>query len=279
MCAAVSASLSAAIRAGRRSAIGDHRQSLHQAAQRQLVAVRSETANHGDGNVCDGRPTSLGLARVNVGEMHFDERNLYSSERITNRQTRVTVRPRVHQRAISATTQRLNRVDDIAFAVVLRERELNAELFGHGQEMRLNVGQRFLSIKFGLTRAEQIEVWAINDCDSHSPVSPSSQARNLATSSSDSCACGSRGLTRGVGIGGVGGVVRAPGVPLNAPASRDAARLSAGFTCAPAKTASSDAPAAPLPITGAVSAGAIADAFIGGISGLLCAAFIPPVVP
>src|ERR1044072_4149881 len=105
--------------------------------------------------------------------------------------------------------------------------------------MLIDFSQRFLPVKLGLTRAKQIEVWPIDDCDSHSPVRPSSQARNLATSSSDSCVGGSRGLTRGVGIGGVGGVVRAPGVPLNAPASRDAARLSAGFTCAPAKTPSS----------------------------------------
>jgi hypothetical protein len=51
-----------------------------------------------------------------------------------------------------------------------------------------------------------------------------------------------RAFTRGVGIGGVGGLVLdVPTVPLKAPARRDAARLSAGFTVAPANTASSDA--------------------------------------
>src|SRR5437016_1026156 len=82
-----------------------------------------------------------------------------------------------------------------------------------------------------------------DDGDFHSPVSPSSQARNFATSSSDSWVCGTRGFTRGVGVGGVGGVLAVPPVPpLNAPASRDAARLSEGLTVAPANTASSDAP-------------------------------------
>jgi hypothetical protein len=65
----------------------------------------------------------------------------------------------------------------------------------------------------------------------------------LATSSSDSCACGTRGFTRGVGIGGVGGEVLAePEVPLNAPASRDAARASAALTVVPANTESRLAP-------------------------------------
>jgi hypothetical protein len=87
-------------------------------------------------------------------------------------------------------------------------------------------------------RAEQIEVGTIDDGNSHSPVSPSSQARNLATSSSDSCACGTRGFTRGVGIGGVGGVRDAPDAPLKAPASREAARASDALTVAPANTVS-----------------------------------------
>src|SRR5438105_4060005 len=159
-------------------------------------------------------------------------------------------------------------VHDPALPVVLCERELDAELIGDGQEMLLDVGQSLGPIKSRLTRAEEIEIWSIDDGDFHSPVSPSSQARNFATSSSDSCACGSRGFTRGVGMGGVGGVLAVPpGAPLNAPASRDAARLSDGFTVAPANTASRDAPGA------AVESGG------GGATGSACMllpARIPP---
>ena len=60
-----------------------------------------------------------------------------------------------------------------------------------------------------------------------------------------------------------------PGAPLKAPASRDAARLSDGFTVAPANTTSSEAPAAP------VATGGGADSF--------CMALVergpPPVAP
>src|SRR5206468_11870141 len=115
-----------------------------------------------------------------------------------------------------------------------------AELVGDFQNSGLDVGKRPRAVKLRLTGAEEIEIGAIDEGDLHSPVSPSSHARNFATSSSDSCAAGTRGLTRGVGLGGVRGVVLdVPTVPLNAPARRDAARLSAGFTLAPANTASS----------------------------------------
>lgn len=153
----------------------------------------------------------------------------------------MAVGSRVHERAVGPTAKCLNRINDLAFSVVLRERELDTEFLRDLQEPRLDVGESFGSVETRLTRAKQIEVGAIDYGDSHSPVSPSSQARNLATSSSDSCVWATRGLTRGVGMGGVGGVLDVPPVPLNAPAKRDAARLSEGLTVAPAKTWSSDA--------------------------------------
>src|SRR5712672_901650 len=186
--------------------------------------------------------------------MDFDEGNLHAGKSIANRETRVAVCAGVHQRAIGATTQRVNRFDDFPFSVVLRERELDSKLPGDLQEPRLDVGESLGPVKLRLARAEQIEVRAIDDGDSHSPVSPSSQARNFATSSSDSCACGTRGFTRGVGTGGVAGLVLdVPAAPLKAPARREAARLSAAFTVAPANTASSDALVGAPPGVGAMS--------------------------
>src|SRR2546423_6207304 len=94
MCAAVRASLSAAMRVGRRSAMSHHRQTFYQPTQRELVAVRSKTADHGDGRVGERRATAVRLARKDVRQMHFDERNLHASERVTNCETGVAVRLR-----------------------------------------------------------------------------------------------------------------------------------------------------------------------------------------
>src|SRR6266566_6018618 len=255
MCAAVSPSRSAATRAERRSAIGGNRQAFHQSTQRQLVTVRAESADDRHRRICERRATTLRLARVNVGEMHFHERNLYSSKRIANGEARVAVRSRIHQRPVRTTPQSVHCVDDLSFSIMLRERELNAKLFGDVQETRLDVAKSFGPVEIRLARAEQIEVGAIDYGDPHSPVSPSSQARNFATSSPDSCVAGMRGFTRGVGIGGVGGVLDVPVTPLKAPASRDAARLSAGFTVAPANTASREALGTALPIAAAGASG------------------------
>src|SRR5437868_7119884 len=246
MCAAISDSRSAAMRAGRRSDIRRDRKTLYQSTQRQLVTIGAESANDGQRGIGQRRAPPLRLAGVDVRQMHLDEWDLHSRQRIVNCQAGVAVGAGVDERAIDAPTQCLHRIHDLAFSIVLRERELDAQLSRDAQEMLLDVGQRFGPVKGRLARAEEIEVRSIDDGDSHSPVSPSSQARNFATSSSDSWVCGSRGFTLGVGIGGVGGVrdVVVPWVPLNAPARRDAARLSAGFTVAPANTASSDAPGA-----------------------------------
>ena len=118
--------------------------------------------------------------------MHFDERNLHSRERVTNREASVTVSAGVHENALRATAESMNGLDYLSLSIVLRERELDTELLGDGQEPRLDVVESLGPIETRLTRAEQVEVGTVDDGDSHSPVSPSSQARNFATSSSDS---------------------------------------------------------------------------------------------
>src|SRR5450759_2126976 len=246
------------MRVRRRSAIGGNRKTLHQSAKSELVAVRAEAADDGERRIGQRRAAALGLAGVDVGEMDFHERNLHSRQRVANGQAGVAVRSRVHERAVGAPAQGVNRLDDLPFPIVLRERELHAELLRDLQEARLDVGESFGPVKSRLTRAEQIEVGAIDDGDSHSPVSPSSQARNFATSSSDSGVCGSRVFTRGVGIGGVGAVaLDVPDAPLKAPARRAAARLSEELTVAPANTASREALGAELPRGATVSAGTL----------------------
>src|SRR3954471_5688995 len=177
MCAAVSAFLRAAMRAGRRSAIGNDRKSFHQTAQRELVTVGSKAADYRNRGVGQRRPPTLWLTSVDVGQVYFDERDFDAGQRVANGEAGMAVCARVYQRAVGTTAQRVHRLDDLAFAIVLRKAEIDAQLFSDGQEVRLDVGQRLRSVKLWLTRAEEVEIWPIDDGDSHSPVSPSSQAR------------------------------------------------------------------------------------------------------
>src|SRR3954464_3927449 len=119
MCAPIIASRSAAMRAGRRSAIDCHRQHLDQAAQRQLVTVGAKSTDHRDSSIGERRAAPLGLTRVDVGEVYFDEWDFYGCQCIADRKTSVAVRAGVHERRIGTTAQRMNRIDNLPFAVVL----------------------------------------------------------------------------------------------------------------------------------------------------------------
>ena len=58
--------------------------------------------------------------------MDFHEGNGDAGERVTNGKAGVAVRSRVHERAVGTTAQRVNRLDNLAFPIVLRERELDS---------------------------------------------------------------------------------------------------------------------------------------------------------
>src|SRR6266550_6060851 len=115
MCAAVIASRSAAMRAGRRSDIRCDRKKLHQTSESQFISIRAKAANHGKRCIGQRRATPLRLARIDVGEMNLHEWNLHSRKRVANGEARVAVRSRIYERAVCATTQGLNRLDDVAF--------------------------------------------------------------------------------------------------------------------------------------------------------------------
>ena len=85
----------------------------------------------------------------------------------------------------TCAAQRVNRVDQLALAVVLRELELDAELRRDGAQRSLDVGERRVSVQRRLARAEQIQVRAVEDGDPHVFFSPLSQALNCAMSSLD----------------------------------------------------------------------------------------------
>src|ERR1700674_3847094 len=119
MCAVVSDSRSAAMRAGRRSATRRHRKEFHQTPQCQLVTIRPEATDDSERGIGQRRVTTLRLPCVDVGQMDFDEWNLYSRERVTDGEAGVTVRSGVDERPVEATTQSVNRIDDLSFPIVL----------------------------------------------------------------------------------------------------------------------------------------------------------------
>ena len=77
---------------------------------------------------------------------------------------------------------RVNAVDELAFAVVLRELELDAELTGHHAKPLLDVRERVAAVDLRLARAEQIEVRPVEHGDPHYFLSWSSHVLNSSIS-------------------------------------------------------------------------------------------------
>jgi len=101
------------MRAGRRSAIGSDGKLFNESAQRQLISVGAKATDDRQCGVSESRSTSLRLTRVDVREMDFDERDLYSRQRIANRETGVAICARVHECAVSPTAEPLNGIYDL----------------------------------------------------------------------------------------------------------------------------------------------------------------------
>src|SRR5690349_15711892 len=124
-CSRVSDSTSSESRSSRASGmLGDVRD---HGAQAKLVARGAEAADNADGRARKDRVPSLRLPRVDVAEMHFDERDRCARECVANRKTCMRVGTCIHQRAIHLAAPRVNDVDHLAFAVVLDELERRAE--------------------------------------------------------------------------------------------------------------------------------------------------------
>src|ERR687896_565953 len=151
--AAVSPSTSAASRRGRGSVTAEPRD---EAAQGQLVPVRTEAAQHADRGRCKHRVAALRLAREDVCNVDLDERDLRRRECIAECEARMAVGAGVDDRTGDALTERLHVVDQRALAIALRELQLDAQLSRDVGQPRLDVGERLAAVQRGLARAEEV---------------------------------------------------------------------------------------------------------------------------
>src|SRR5439155_14872629 len=165
MCAAERPSASAVRRRGRRSVM--RRQPSHEATKRELVPQDAQPADDANRRARELRMSPFRFPRVDVGDVDLDERQSDAGERVVQRQARVRVRASVHERAVDATAHGVYQLDQLAFAVALRELDLDAQLTRHLSQSPLDVLECFVAVELRLARTEQIEIRAIQDGDSH----------------------------------------------------------------------------------------------------------------
>ena len=103
------------------------------------------------------------LSRVDVGQVHLDERQSRIGNRVTQRDAVVSEGARVHDDARGVRRGFLQVVHDGAFVVRLEEVQLHAERFRALAEARLNVGKRVAPVLGGIAHTEPIQIRAVHD--------------------------------------------------------------------------------------------------------------------
>src|SRR5690606_6861036 len=106
---------------------------------------------------------------------------------VPKREARMGIRARVHYSAIAASGKPVHSINELSLAVMLLEHQFHVQLGRHIAQPRFQLREGDAAVERGLTRAEQVQVGAIEDCDSHDFLKPSSHARKPSSSS----ACGS----------------------------------------------------------------------------------------
>ncbi len=105
-------------------------------SERQLVALRTESANHADRYIAEIRAVPECFARVHVGQVEFDKRYADRCERIAHRHAGVRISRRVDDDEIDAVSRcLLYALDELGLRVALECRKCNAggcSLLCHG---------------------------------------------------------------------------------------------------------------------------------------------------
>lgn len=132
----------------------------------EAIALDAETAERGEGRACGVGMVTKTLAGVDVGHVHLDRRDLHREQCVVQRDGGVGIAAGIDDDALHLVPVRLmDEVDQLAFAVGLPEVGLQAEGRRCLPAQRLDVGQRRMTVLFGLARPQHVEVRPVQDED------------------------------------------------------------------------------------------------------------------
>ena len=110
----------------------------------------------------DGRVMAKRLARINVGEMDLDGRQLAGGYRVANRHAGMRIGRRVYHQHPRTPARPLDTIHDRPFAVRLEGVHLEAQFAAQLLERPVDVAQSRASVNLRLALAEQIQVRAVD---------------------------------------------------------------------------------------------------------------------
>ena len=142
--------------------VGGRRENAAQCPQPEHIAVLAEPDDLPDDDVTQQRPAPKFFAFVNIGQMDLDHGEVHGKDRIADGHAGMRIRGRVDQNRVMPPASRLDRRNDLAFAVGLETLDSEPEITGESGQLAVDIRERGPSVDLGFTRAEQIEVRSVH---------------------------------------------------------------------------------------------------------------------
>jgi hypothetical protein len=139
--------------------------------QRQMVAVHTQTADHAGGDRGDDRMVPELLARMDVGDVHLDERSAQHRTGVAQRDRVVRPRRRVEHNGGALVGGGVEPSEHHRLVVGLADLDLESELLAGAHASGGKLGVADEAVDVGLAGAEPAQVRPVEHVDLHKPTS------------------------------------------------------------------------------------------------------------
>src|SRR5262249_20734140 len=134
--------------------------------QRQIVASTPQSADRPDSEVGKVRVPPERLPRIDVRQVHLDERDLYRGEGIAQRDARVRQSARIHDDPRnSPLLAALDALDQRPFLIALEHFQSSPFSLGRRDQPPVDACQAFTPVDLGFAGTQHVEIRTVEDQD------------------------------------------------------------------------------------------------------------------
>src|SRR5665213_729891 len=133
--------------------------------QRQEIALAAQTADHAGRGEADIGAMAEALAPEDVGDVHLDDRQGGSAQRVENGNGGMCIAAGIDDDTVGRFARLLDPIDELPLVVRLAEVDGEAERGGALEAGFLDIGEGLVAIGLGLPHAEEIEIGPVENED------------------------------------------------------------------------------------------------------------------
>jgi 4-amino-4-deoxy-L-arabinose transferase-like glycosyltransferase len=138
----------------------------------KAIATGTAAADHAEGDIGQVRMMPKGFPGEHVAEVDLHKRHCRSKQRVAQRDTRMRVRPSVHDCTCDTVRSgEMYGVEQRTLVVRLYRTKRESVALQRGAHDLFNLSKRGRPVHRRLARAEQVQVWAVEKQDLHSTIS------------------------------------------------------------------------------------------------------------